>query len=120
MTTDVLALEEQRWAAMIANDLDTLDQLLHPLLSYTHSNAMVDTKDSYIANLRNGIVRYTSVDRENTDIIRLADTAIITGKATFTVHAMERDVTIISRYSSVWVNDGGRWQFVAWQNTPFP
>jgi hypothetical protein len=105
---------------MIANDLDALDELLHPQLTYTHSNAMVDTKSSYIAIITNGVVDYQAVDREDTTVIQVGDTAVITGKVNFTVHAMGRDIAIESRYSSVWVKDGGRWQFLVWQNTPFP
>lgn len=119
-TEDVLVMEEQRWAAMIDNDFDTLDSLLHPSLSYTHSNAMVDTKDSYMASVTQGVVDYRSVEREDTAVIGSGDAAVITGKATFTVCVAERDITITSRYSSVWVNEEGRWQFLAWQNTPFP
>lgn len=121
MTADaVLQIEEQRWAAMIGNDFDMLDQLLHQDLSYTHSNAMVDTKDSYMENLTSGIVSYEAVEREETAVITSGDTAVITGKATFTVKIVDTDVTIVSRYSSVWVNEDDRWQFFAWQNTPFP
>lgn len=121
MTTDeVLQAEERRWAAMIGNDFDTLDELLHDSLSYTHSNAAVDTKASYIANLTNGVVSYRSVDREDTKVITSGNTAVITGSTQFSVHGMGRDITITSRYTSVWVHEDGRWQFFAWQNTPIP
>jgi hypothetical protein len=120
MADDVQQLENRRWEAMIAADLDTLDELFHPQLTYTHSNALVDTKDSYIANIANGVVSYKSVEREDTALTQIGDTAVITGKAKFVVHARNTDITIESRYSSVWLNDGGRWQFFVWQNTPFP
>lgn len=120
MSSDVLDMENRRWEALIANDLDALDELFHPQLTYTHSNATVDTKESYIANVANGVVDYQAVERDDTAVTEVGDTAVITGTARFTVHAMGRDLTIESRYSSVWINDGGRWQFFVWQNTPFP
>jgi ketosteroid isomerase-like protein len=120
MASNVLDSEDRRWAAMIANDLDALGELLHPQLSYTHSNALMDSKESYIASLANGVVRYMSVDREDTAVTEIGDTAVITGTATFTVHARGTDITINSRYSSVWLKNDGRWQFFVWHNTPFP
>jgi hypothetical protein len=36
------------------------------------------------------------------------------------VHARGTDITINSRYSSVWLKNDGRWQFFVWHNTPFP
>jgi len=120
MASDVLELEDRRWEALIANDLDAIEELFHPQLTYTHSNAMVDTKESYISNLVNGVVRYLAVDREDVQFTEIGDTAVITGAAEFTVEAGGRQISINSRFSSVWVREGGRWQFFVWHNTPFP
>ncbi len=117
---DLLALEEQRWAALIGNDFDALDQLVHPSLSYTHSNAIVDTKDSWLDSITGGLVDYRSVEREDVAVITSGTTAVITGKATFGVGVQDREMTIVARFTAVWVNEDGRWQFFAWQNTPLP
>lgn len=119
-TDDVLALEEQRWAALIGNDFDALDQLVHPSLSYTHSNALVDTKQSWLDSVAGGSVDYRSVEREDIAMITSGTTAVITGKASFVVGVQDREITINARFTAVWVNEDGRWQFFAWQNTPFP
>ena len=121
-TTDAIAaLEARRWDALIAGDLDAIDELFHDDLTYTHSNAVVDTKTSYIDNLRNGVVKYLAVERSDTAVQLHGDVASVTGSASFTVHvaALDGEVTINSRYSAVWINDGG-WQFVLWHNTPLP
>lgn len=115
---DVLALDQRRWHAMTTNDLDTLDDLLHPALVYTHSNALVDTKDSYLASLRDGVVRYVSVTHTDTAVTLSGSAAVITGRATFAVHAMGRDLDLDSRYTAVWVEEDGAWRFLAWQSTP--
>ncbi len=117
---DVLALEEQRWAALIGNDFDALEQLVHPSLSYTHSSARVDTKESWLDSVTSGFVDYRSVEREDLAMITSGTTAVITGKAAFVVGVQDRDMTIVARFTAVWVNEDGRWQFFAWQNTPFP
>ena len=120
MTDDVLQLEERRWAALLASDFDTLDELTHPQLSYTHSNAVVDTKDAWIGSMTGGLVDYLAVEREDIALITSGTTAIITGKATFTVALPDREIVIVARFTAVWVNENGNWQFLAWQNTPIP
>ncbi len=117
---DALVLEEQRWVALIGNDVDTLDQLVHPSLSYTHSNALVDTKQSWIDSVSSGSVDYRSVEREDLAMITSGSTAVITGKATFVVGVHDREITVVARFTAVWVYEEDRWQFFAWQNTPIP
>ena len=87
------------------------DLLFHPQLTYTHSNAVVDSKEVYMANLSAGVVRYVACDREDTQVVEIGDVASITGKATFSVQVGERNVTIVSRYSSVWLREDGVWRF---------
>ena len=120
MTDDVMQLEERRWAALIGNDSDALDQLVHPPLSYTHSNALVDTKESWLGSVTSGFVDYRSVERDDVALIESGSTAVITGKATFAVGVQDREITIVARFTSVWANEYDTWQFFAWQNTPFP
>ena len=120
MTSDVLELEERRWSALLSNDLEAIDELFHPQLTYTHSNAVVDSKEVYMANLSAGVVRYVACDREDTQVVEIGDVASITGKATFSVQVGERNVTIASRYSSVWLREDGVWRFFVWHNTPVP
>lgn len=39
--------EGQRLSAMLAGDLETLENLLEPELQYTHSTGRVDNRDSF-------------------------------------------------------------------------
>jgi hypothetical protein len=47
-------LEDSRYAAMLAKDIDTLNFLLHDDLTYVHSTGDIDTKQSYMAGLNDG------------------------------------------------------------------
>ena len=53
-TAQINDLEDRRYAAMVEADLDTLDDLLSDDVIYTHSDASVDTKTSYLDMLRSG------------------------------------------------------------------
>jgi ketosteroid isomerase-like protein len=119
-TAEILQLEERRWAAMIAKDTKTLGELFADEMSYTHSNAMVDTKASYLKAITERTFDYRSVERFDTQACVINDTALVTGRAEINVAARGREVKLNARYSLVWVRRGGTWQFLSWQSTPVP
>ena len=55
---EILALEDARLAAQVANDTRALEGMLHDAMVYTHSSAVVDTKASFLEALRSGKTRY--------------------------------------------------------------
>ena len=116
----VLALDEQRFDAQVAGDKARLEVLLADELHYTHSNASVDTKASYIESIVSGRVRYRQIDRSGQNATVIGDTAVCTGAATLHVTAGGHDRTLVLRYTDVWVRRAGAWQMVAWQSTLVP
>jgi len=116
----VLALDEARFDAQVAGDKARLEELLADELHYTHSNASVDTKASYIESIVSGRVRYRQIDRSGQDAIVIGDTAVCPGAATLHVPAGGHDRTLVLRYTDVWVRRSGAWQMVAWQSTLVP
>lgn len=119
-TTEVLAQEERRWAAMIAKDTATLGELFADELSYTHSNALVDTKASYLKAIEERIFDYQAVERTDTEARQVGDAVLVTGRAQIDVAAAGRQVRLNARYTVVYVRKDGRWQFLCWQSTPIP
>jgi hypothetical protein len=117
---EVVRLEERRWAAMIAKDTATLGDLFAEEMSYTHSNALVDTKASYLKAIDERIFDYQAVERTDTDARRVGDTVLLTGRAQIDVASSGRQVHLNARYSVVWVRKDGRWQFLCWQSTSIP
>ena len=120
MTEVIQELENRRWQAMIDVDLPTLDGLLHPNLRYTHSTAAVDSKESYITALENGVFDYRQVDNSDVEIQMFSGLALVNGTAQIKVVAREKEFLLRSRYTCVWVEGSEGWQFLAWQNTPIP
>ncbi len=119
-TAEILQQEERRWAAMIAKDTKTLGELFADEMSYTHSNAMVDTKASYLKAIAERTFDYRDVQRFDTQVSVINDTALVTGRAEINVAARGREVKLNARYSVVWVRREGSWQFLCWQSTPVP
>jgi Domain of unknown function (DUF4440) len=49
---EILALEDERYAAMCDGDFAALEAMLHDELLYTHSSGLTDTKATWLASLR--------------------------------------------------------------------
>ena len=118
---EIEALEDERWAAQIAEDTDKLSELYSDAMRYTHSNGMVDTKESFLTAIEKRLFDYRSEDRSDVECSIVGDTALVTGRAQFhVVVGGDREVDLDARFTVVWVRQDGRWQFLCWQSTPIP
>ena len=116
----MLALEDRRFAAMVAKDTATLAELFADELSYTHSNASVDTKATFLAAIEARRFDYRSITCSDRTSVVIGDTALVTGRAQIEVGAGGRDVHLDARFTVTYVRRDGRWQFLAWQSTSVP
>ncbi|MFV0524501.1 MAG: nuclear transport factor 2 family protein [Acidimicrobiales bacterium] len=115
----ITGLEQRRWDAQIAADLEALDELYGDGLRYTHSNGLVDTKASYLKAIADGTFDYRSEDRTDVEITVVDDTAVVTGRARFLVIVGgSREADLDSRYCTVWIRSGGSWRCWCYQSTP--
>ena len=117
-TTEILALEERRCAALIAKDFATLDELFADEVLYTHSSGSRDSRASYLESLRSNALTYRSITRSDTEFAVYDGAAIIATGVTLEITSNGADKTINGRATITWVRDDGRWRFAAWQSTP--
>jgi ketosteroid isomerase-like protein len=113
---------ERAWAkGVTTNDFALLGRVLADDLTYTHSTGAVDTKQSYIDNLRSGKAKYVKVDHQELQVRQLsADTAItICRAAVVTIQNGQENPARLS-FLHVFVKRGGRWQLVAHQSAKLP
>ena len=52
--TDLVALENSRYRAMVRVDIDRLDTLLDDDLIFTHASGKIDSKRTFLESLRSG------------------------------------------------------------------
>ena len=121
ITQDVAAtiagLEEERLAAMVAADVDTLDRILADDLSYVHTTAAIDTKESLTSGLASGRLNYESITPTAERAIRTySDSAVVRGGAH--VHVNGNHFSL--EYTVVYVNNDGDWQMTSWHATRLP
>ena len=116
----VADLELRRWQALVAGDLDELDRLFADDMTYTHSNGMVDSKQTYLGALRDGVFRYVDIDVQEPSSRDFGATVVVTGTAVATSESAGGQLVSPLRYTGVWSEQDGEWRFVAWHSCPVP
>jgi hypothetical protein len=118
----VLQAEKDRFAAMIKGDRAGLERVLAEDLTYTHTNALFETKAQFIKSVTSGAIDYVSIAPSETDWkVRITGTiAIVNGVAAVNVVDKGNDLKFKLRYTTVHRNEGGRWLLASWQATRFP
>ena len=117
---EILALEDARLAAQVANDTRALEGMLHDAMVYTHSSAVVDTKASFLEALRSGKTRYKRTETRDRKVQLLGDTALVTGAANLDVEVGGEAKALKLRFLVVWTRTPAGWKFIAWQSTHLP
>lgn len=120
VAAEIKALETRRYQAMIDKDLAALDELFADELVYTHSNGSVDTKKSYLAAIEKRVFDYRAAERVEENVVDFGDAALLTGHVKLHVVAGARELHLNARVTVLYVRQGGRWRFAAWQSTPLP
>lgn len=116
LTQTILDLESQRLTAMVDNDVDTLDRILADDLSYVHTTAALDTKESFVSGIGSGRLNYESITPTPKTVRTYANCAIVRGGAH--VHVNGNHFSL--EYTVVYVNNDGDWQMTSWHATRVP
>ncbi len=109
---------ERGWAkGVTSNDFALLEQVLANDLTYTHSNGAVDTKASYIGNLKSGKSRYVKIEYGDLKVQQLSkETAITINRAGVTTLVDGKENPMKMTFLHVFKKNGKQWQLVAHQS----
>jgi len=116
----VLNADNDRFAAMQKADVAALERLLGAELRYTHTSAVVQSKDEFIADIRTGTLKYLSIEPKDQKVQVYGNVAVVTGGAAVHIILRGNDQSFQIRYTNVHVNRNGKWQMVAWEATRVP
>lgn len=109
---------EAAWkTAVLKGDRATLDRLLAPDLSYTHSSAKTQTKQQFIQDATGGSTTYQSIEFDNSKLRQYGSTIVITQSAT--IKTVQTGVSHLY-LTEVWARQNGHWQMVSRQATKLP
>lgn len=120
VVAEVTAADAERYRVMENGDLPALAGFLGDDLIYTHSSALVDSKETYIDSVRSGKVVYKQTRRSDLRVSPYGCTAVMTGRGDFSVSIDGKDVEVQLRFTNVWVKNPAGWQMVAWEATRIP
>lgn len=116
-----LALEERRRQAMLAGDLPALQGLLAEGLVYVHSTGVCDRRESLLAKLSGGGLKYLELQFSGLQVQLLSQAAVVNGCMSALIRKGDHDIRVSSRFMTVWARDAdGAWRLHAHQGTPLP
>lgn len=118
---ELMDREMVRIEHLTSGDYDSLDSMLSSSMTYTHSNAQIDTREEYMQSLRSGDVVYRSLEHRE-PVVRFItpDVGMINGVVDVIVTVDDEDIQVLLRVTIVYVKVGGEWLFEAWHSTSVP
>lgn len=118
MEHEIAEMERRRYEAMRQADIAVLREVLDDSLVYSHSNAAMDDKESYLAKVRAGYFRYESISIEEPSILLLSDVALLRGRMKARGFFNDAPLTLDNRFLAVVRKSGGQWRLLSYQPTP--
>lgn len=118
MRHELSELERRRYRAMIESDVAVLRDLLDDDLVYTHSNAAMDDKASYLSKVESGYFRYEKIAIEEESSQVIADVALLRGRMKARVFLDGVPMTLDNRFLAVLRKRDGAWRLLSYQPTP--
>jgi ketosteroid isomerase-like protein len=117
-TAQIIALDDERRAAMIAEDFAALDRLLADDLVHVHAAGNADTKAQYLKMIAD-FCGFEAIERGPMTVRFYGDTAILTGTMSHTVRIKPTGaVRIMEAFGTqVWAPHGDSWRQVLYQAT---
>jgi hypothetical protein len=116
----VSAMEERRYAAMLAGDVATLERLLDDELTYTHSNGVVDTKATYIAGVRDKVWEYRAIAREDERVVVRGNCALVFCRLRIDLLVRGAPRKVDSKSLAVWLQDREQCRLLAVHSSAVP
>jgi ketosteroid isomerase-like protein len=116
----VLAAQDKRIALTVAADVAGLGAMMTDDLTWTHSNANVESKAQFLEAIRSGKYKYKSMTFDDRKVRLHGDAAIVSGTCRVQVTSDGRDLDIKLRFTELYVKQQGAWKQALWQSTRVP
>ncbi len=113
----VLQTEFECDRALMQGDIARLEHLVYDGATRTDPSGAMTDKAQWIGTVREGRVKYVSIEREDMKVRIFGGVAVVTGIVDIKWQSNGRDNDSRNRYLRVYVHRQGRWQLVAHQAT---
>lgn len=116
-----LGLEEARFSATIAHDVEAMRALLRDDFTFIHSSGRIDGKQSYLDLLGSGDLRYLEMKWSDMRVIaRIGAMAQIFSRLDFTADLGGRKLAVSAYIIATWIEEGGAWRVLTVQSSGLP
>src|SRR5262245_42912079 len=114
----VAAVEQRRINALIASDINALDEMIDEPCTHIESNGTARTKAAFLEDVANRAFSFDLFEIEENHIRIIGDTAVVTGTYRNIVRVRGKQTPPRhGRHLRVNVQSGGRWKLTAHQAT---
>jgi hypothetical protein len=114
---EVLKREQQRVEYLMAGKIDELAAMLSPTMTYTHSSAVLDSKDKFVESLRSKQLVYKSLKHSDVQVrFPTPDVAILNGLSDVEAVSGGQVQKVSLRFTLVYVKKNGVWLMEAWHS----
>ena len=103
--------------SLVQKDSTTLRQILHPELTYGHSNGWIETKKEVIADLFNGKLTYVKIESRDLKWKTGKDWASVRAVSEIKYKLDGKDGELKLHVLQVWLKTNRGWQLIARQST---
>ncbi len=115
--SEVHLAEQQRFEAMMSQDVAALDTLLDDELTYVHTGGDLQSRPQFIDMIKKQTLVYESIAPSRVRVRVYDGLALATGRSQMRVRDASGVSTFGIRFTEVYVRRGGRWLLTAWEAT---
>jgi ketosteroid isomerase-like protein len=111
-------MERDRAAAVVKGDVAAIEAQTSDDYILINANGELSDKAKTMNNIKTGVIKLTANEVSDLRVRVYGDTAVVTGKSTAKGTIGGRELTGPVMFTRVYVKKGGKWQSVAFQQTP--
>lgn len=118
---EILAAEQARREALVADDHTRVSQLFADELVYVHTTGLIHDKAQYLAYARD-TVAYLAIERGELNVRVHGDVAIMTGTQTNTLKKRSEESSVYAEgfVTQVWTRGPSGWQIASFHGSRLP
>lgn len=114
---EVLAAHEKRRIATLNGDATIVASMMTNDLTFTHANAVVETKDQFIDALKSQTLRYKTLTDEDQQVRVNGSTGVVSGTCHIVVDASGTEYDLRVVFTELWAKEADTWRMMLWHAT---
>lgn len=102
-------LEQRRYTYLIDGDAQGYSRLCHPELVFVHATGAIDTRETFLASVRNAEMRYHKVEHPVHSVTIVGTTGVVMGDVYAELSVHGAPLTLRNRVVATWAYNGTDW-----------